>query len=102
MLMNESNLTGKQRRYLRGLGNQLQPVVWVGLKGVNEGVRAAIANAFEHADLIKIKLQEGFDGERHQVAEQLAHASAAELVQVLGKTILLYRKHPEKPKIELP
>ena len=100
--MSEKALTGKQRRYLRGLGNQLQPVVWVGVKGVNEGVRVAIANAFEHADLLKIKLQEGFAGERHEIAEQLARTSNAELVQVLGKTILLYRRHPEKPKIELP
>lgn len=100
--MTETNLTGKQRRYLRGLGNQLQPVVWVGVKGVNEGVRVAIASAFEHADLLKIKLQEGFAGDRHETAQQLAHASNAELVQVLGKTILLYRRHAEKPKIELP
>ncbi|MEK7729627.1 MAG: ribosome assembly RNA-binding protein YhbY [candidate division KSB1 bacterium] len=100
--MSETSLTGKQRRYLRGLGNQLQPVVWVGVKGVNEGVRTALENAFAHADVIKIKLQEGFSGDRHEVAEQLAHASKAELVQVLGKTILLYRRHAEKPKLELP
>ncbi len=100
--MNETSLTGKQRRYLRGLGNQLQPVVWVGLKGVNEGVQAALENAFTYADLLKVKLQEGFDGGRHEVAEQLARAAKAELVQVLGKTILLYRRHAEKLKIELP
>lgn len=100
--MSEKNLSGKQRRYLRGLGNQLQPVVWVGLKGVNEGVLAALESAFNNADLLKIKLQEGFAGDRHEVAEQLARASKAELVQVLGKTILLYRRHPENPTIELP
>ncbi len=100
--MSETSLTGKQRRYLRGLGNQLQPVVWVGLKGVNEGVLTAITSAFENADLLKIKLQEGFAGDRHEIAEQLARATKSELVQVLGKTILLYRCHVEKPKIELP
>lgn len=100
--MNETSLTGKQRRYLRGLGNQLEPVVSVGLKGVNEGVVAAMESAFNSADLLKIRLQEGFTGNRHEAAEKLAHAAKAELVQVLGKTILLYRKHPEKPKIELP
>lgn len=100
--MNETALTGKQRRFLRGLGNQLQPIVWVGVKGVNEGVVTAITSAFENADLLKIKLQEGFDGDRHEVAEQLARATKSELVQVLGKTILLYRRHGEKPKLELP
>ncbi len=100
--MNENNLTGKQRRYLRGLGNQLQPVVSVGLKGVNASVVAAMESAFNSADLLKIRLQEGFAGNRHEAAEKLAHAAHAELVQVLGKTILLYRKHPEKPKLELP
>lgn len=100
--MNETTLTGKQRRYLRGLGNQLQPVVWVGVKGMNEGVWTAITSAFENADLLKIKLQEGFSGDRHEVAERLARATKSELVQVLGKTILLYRRNEEKPKLELP
>ncbi len=96
------SLSGKQRRYLRGLGNRLRAVVSVGLKGVNESVLRAITQAFDRADLIKIKLQEGFAGDRHETAEQLARAAEAEVAQVLGKTILLYRRHPEKPKIELP
>ena len=100
--MSETALTGKQRRYLRGLGNQLQPVLWVGVKGVNEGVLTAIKSAFSGADLLKIKLQEGFSGDRHEAAEQLARATKSELVQVLGKTILLYRRNEEQPKIELP
>ena len=100
--MQPTPLTGKQRRYLRGLGNVLKPVVFIGQKAITEAVLQSIDEAFNTSELIKLKLQEGYSGDRHQVAEELAAATSAHLVQVLGKTILLYRRHPDKPRIELP
>ncbi len=95
-------LTGKQRRYLRALGNELKPVVMVGHNGLAEPVLRALAEAFHQAELVKVKLQEGFVGDRFEVAEELAQCVSAQLVQVLGKTVLLYRRHLEKPRIILP
>ncbi|MDZ7267452.1 MAG: ribosome assembly RNA-binding protein YhbY [candidate division KSB1 bacterium] len=95
-------LTGKQRRYLRALGNDLKPVVMVGRCGLAEPVLRALAEAFHQAELVKVKLQEGFLGDRFEVAEELAKSVSAQLVQVLGRTILLYRRHLEKPRITLP
>lgn len=97
-----TGLTGKQRRYLRGLGNELAPVVMIGRHGLSDTVLRTLADAFNNAELVKIKLQDGFDGVRYEVAEELATTVSAQLVQVLGKTILLYRRHLEKPKIVLP
>lgn len=95
-------LTGKQRRYLRGLGNELTPVVMIGRNGLSGTVLRTLADAFNNAELVKVKLQDGFDGVRYDVAEELAKNVSAQLVHVLGKTILLYRRHLEKPKIILP
>ncbi|MCL4708274.1 ribosome assembly RNA-binding protein YhbY [bacterium] len=95
-------LTGKQRRYLRGLGNELTPVVMIGRNGLSDTVLRTLAEAFNNAELVKVKLQDGFDGVRYDVAEELAKNVSAQLVHVLGKTILLYRRHLEKPKIILP
>ncbi|MDQ7053440.1 MAG: ribosome assembly RNA-binding protein YhbY [candidate division KSB1 bacterium] len=95
-------LTGKQRRFLRGLGNSLKPIVFVGQQGVTDAVIEAIEMAFNAHELVKIKLQQNVLEDRQAVAEQLARATRSHLVQVLGRTILLFRRHAEKPKIELP
>ena len=94
-------MNGKARRHLRGLGHHLDPIVRVGQGGITEGViRAAKAALLDH-ELIKVRVREAPDHQK-VVAAQLAEACGAEVVQVLGKTFLLYQAHPEEPKIELP
>jgi len=94
-------LTGKQKRHLRGLGHELNPVVHIGQQGLDERVIAAISNAIDAHELVKIKLLDSFSGDRHETAEALAVKTQTELVQVLGKTILLY-KAAKKPGIQFP
>jgi RNA-binding protein len=94
-------LTGKQRRTLRALGHHLKPVVQVGQDDLTEGVIGAVDAQLAVHELIKIKVGESASTPRHEAAEQLAEKTDSELVQVLGRTVLLYRRHPEKPKIEL-
>ncbi|MCW8858109.1 MAG: ribosome assembly RNA-binding protein YhbY [Deltaproteobacteria bacterium] len=95
------SLTGKQARYLRGLGHHLKPVVMIGKEEVNAAVIAATDEALEIHELIKIKLQEGCPGDRKSVAAELAKVTKSSVAQVLGKNILLYRMSQEK-KITLP
>jgi RNA-binding protein len=95
-------LTGKQRRYLRGLGHELKPVVQVGKEGIAEGVVKAVDQALADHELIKIKLGDGNDLDRHDAADQLAAATKSEVAQVLGNTVLLFRAHPDDPQISLP
>lgn len=94
-------LNGKQKRYLRGLGHDLKAVVRVGKNECNAALAEETAAALATHELIKIKLLESCLMNRHEVAETLSRAADAEVAQVLGRTILLYRQG-EKPKIELP
>jgi RNA-binding protein len=91
-------LTGKQKRQLRGLGHNLKPVIMVGKGEVNEGLISETATALAAHELIKVKLLESCAMDRHEVAESLADACGADVAQILGKTILLYRP-AEEPKL---
>jgi RNA-binding protein len=95
-------LSGKQRRHLRGLGHHLDAVVQVGKDGLTEGIVSALDVALEQHELIKVRLLESVGGDRHGVAAGLAEAGNAELVQVLGRTLLLYRARKQDPKIKIP
>lgn len=92
-------LTGKERRQLRALGHNLSPVVQVGQGGVTRGVISAVHQALEDHELVKVKLGESPE-DRHDVADALAQATKSEVAQVLGKTILLFRKRARKSKFE--
>jgi RNA-binding protein len=94
-------LTGKQKRFLRGLGHSLAPVVMVGKGDVTEGLVAETDAALAAHELIKVKILESCLLDRHDVAEELAKATGSDVAQVLGRTFLLYRKG-EKAKLELP
>jgi RNA-binding protein len=95
-------LNGKQRRFLRALGHHLEPVVQVGKDGISEGLVAALDSALHTHELIKVKLGEAVGADRRVIAAALAESCVAELVQVLGRTLLLYRRRPDDPAIELP
>jgi RNA-binding protein len=95
-------LSGKQRRHLRGLGHHLEAVVQVGKDGLTEGIVGALDVALETHELIKVRLLESVGGDRQGVAAGLAEAGNAELVQVLGRTLLLYRARKKDPKIKIP
>lgn len=94
-------LTGKQNRYLRGLGHHLKPVVMIGKEEVNAAILAAAEEALEMHELIKVKLQEGCLSDRKDVAAALSEVTGATVAQILGKSILLYRPNDEQ-KIKLP
>jgi RNA-binding protein len=95
-------LTGKQRRHLRALGHGLDPVVRVGKGGITDGLVAAVSQALEDHELIKVKVLEESPQDRKQTAGQIAERCDACEVQVLGRNVLLYRPHPKEPKIVLP
>lgn len=95
-------LSGKQRRHLRALGHALHPIVQVGRDGIDEGLIAALDRALLDHELVKIKLGEHAELDRHEAAATLAQRTRSEVAQVLGYTVLLYRAHPDEPEIELP
>ena len=95
-------LSGKQRRYLRALGHELRSIVQVGRDGVDDGLVAAVDRALTDHELVKIKVAEAANLDRHDAAADLAARTRSEVAQVLGNTVLLYRAHPEEPEISLP
>ncbi|MGE0787319.1 MAG: ribosome assembly RNA-binding protein YhbY [Sandaracinaceae bacterium] len=97
-----TELSGPARRHLRALAHHLDPVVHVGKNGVNEAVSRATQAALLDHELVKVRLPQGEREERRALADALAGATGAAEVQLLGRVLLLYRRHPQKPKIKLP
>lgn len=95
-------LSGKQKRYLRGLAHHLNPVVYAGKEGVSEAVERKVTQELEHHELIKVKLGDGCLDDRDEAAAQLATYANAAVVQTIGKTIILYRRRRQEPTIVLP
>jgi RNA-binding protein len=94
-------LTGKQVRFLRGLGHHLNPIVMVGKEDVSPKVLVSIEEALQIHELIKIRIQDGCMLDRKEVAAIISKETSAAIVQILGKTLIFYRAGDEK-KIELP
>jgi RNA-binding protein len=90
---------GRLRKALRGAGHHLAPVVQVGKKGVTEAVLRQVAQALLDHELIKVKVGTESPSDRFEAAERLGEKGAS-VAQILGRTILLYKKHPKKPRFE--
>lgn len=95
-------LTGKQRHHLRGLGHALNPIVQVGKGGLDDGLIKAVDQALADHELIKIKVGDSAELDRHAAAEEIAAQTHSEVAQVIGNVVLLYRANPEDPTITLP
>ncbi|MBS8264984.1 ribosome assembly RNA-binding protein YhbY [Mesobacillus boroniphilus] len=95
-------LTGKQKRFLRSKAHHLTPIFQVGKGGVNENMIKQIADVLEARELIKVSILQNCDEDRDTVAEQLSRGAKAELVQVIGNTIVLYKESRENKQLVLP
>jgi RNA-binding protein len=80
----------------------LDPVVMIGKLGLTAAVVAATKGALLAHELVKVKLPQLGADERRSLAQALAEATGSEVAQVLGRTALLYKRHPKKPTIVLP
>ncbi len=92
-------ITGRQKKHLRALGHHLNPVVYIGKEGITKTVLKAIDDAITAHELIKVKLGQNCPLAKKEAAEELALQSGAALVQLIGKTILLYLPNPELPAL---
>lgn len=95
-------ISSKQRAYLRGLANQLSPIMQIGKGGISENVVRQIDEALEAKELIKIHLLESAFMDTRAAADELASLCGAEGVSAIGSKIVLYRESVNKKKIELP
>lgn len=95
------SLTGKQRKYLRGLAHHLKPVIMIGNAGVTEAVFEEITQALAHHELIKIKLRVGERQDRRAALENICEHTNSEAVQEIGQVAVLF-KPSDEPKISIP
>ena len=92
--------SSKLRRTLRAAGHHLSPVVQVGKDGVTEAVLRQLDEQLLAHELVKVRIGTESPEDRFEAAERFGAEAGAQIAQILGRTVLVYRKHPEKPKFE--
>lgn len=93
-------LSNAQKKFLRKLGHSLSPVVYIGKEGLSETVVAAIDEALDHHELIKIKIINTEKISKQEAADKVPELSGSQLVQLIGKTLLVYRRNKNKKRDE--
>jgi RNA-binding protein len=97
------SLTSKQRAHLRKLAHGLKPVVFVGTDGVTETLLDSVVDAFNTREVLKVKVQESAPLNAREASGQITAAlENVHSVRTIGRTVVLYRPHPENPEIRLP
>ena len=95
-------LSERQRRYLRGLGHALNPVLLIGQHGMTPAVVAEAKRALHDHELIKVKFRGAERGARDTGLTELATATDSVLIQRIGHTALYYKRRNEGPGIVIP
>jgi len=95
-------LTGKQRSYLRGKANSLDPYVHIGKEGLNESVYEKIDEVLDDHELVKIRILDNSLEDINEVVNDVCEQLGAERVQVIGNVFIIFRRNMEEPKYNLP
>jgi RNA-binding protein len=91
-------LSGKQKRFLRSLGQRMDVTVSIGKAGLSEAVVAHLRRALAEHELIKVRLgEENIGADRKNAAAELEKATAAVCVGIVGRTVLLFAPNKEQP-----
>ncbi|MGL9741458.1 ribosome assembly RNA-binding protein YhbY [Enterococcus sp. DIV1368c] len=85
------SLRGKQKRFLRSQAHHFQPIFQIGKGGINEAMIVQIEEALEKRELIKVSLLQNTDEIAEDVAQVLEQAIACEVVQIIGRVLVLYK-----------
>lgn len=95
-------LSGKQKKYLRKQSNRIKPILQVGKGGINHNLIVQVKDALEAREIIKISILQNNADDKNEVAEEISAKADAEIVQIIGSTIILYKESSENKEIELP
>ena len=96
-------LTSKQRAYLKSLAMELDPIILLGKASLTTEKEKNVDEALAKRELVKVGVLKNCDDDPREIAETLAEHTRSEVVQVIGKKIVLYRQGKDKNrKIELP
>lgn len=95
-------LTGKQKRHLRSLAHHEKAIFQVGKSGVGHNMIDQLNDALEKRELIKVAILQNCMEDKEDVAEQIKEGTGAEIVQIIGSNIVLYKESVENKQINLP
>lgn len=95
-------MTSKQRAYLKSLAMKIDPIMQIGKATVTPELTKAVDDALEARELIKLHVLKNCFADTKDIAALLAERTHSEVVQVIGKKIVLYRESTNKKRIELP
>lgn len=95
-------LTGKQKRFLRAKAHHEKPIFQVGKSGVTENLIKQLTDVLEKRELIKVSVLQNCLENKNDVAEAIAKATNAAIVQIIGNNIVLYKESKENKEIVLP
>lgn len=95
-------MTSKQRAYLKSLAMTIEPVIHVGKSSVTPELITSVEEAIEKRELIKLAVLKNCMDDPKEIANMIAERTHSQVVQVIGKKIVLYRRKKEKSKIVLP
>ncbi len=95
-------MTSKQRAYLKSLASTMDPLFQIGKGSVTPEVTEAISEAFNNRELLKIAVLKNCMDDPRAIAEMVAERTRSQVVQVIGKKIVLYKPDKKNPKIILP
>jgi RNA-binding protein len=95
-------MTTKQRAYLKGLAMTIEPIYQIGKSALTPEITEGVSEALEARELIKISILKNCMDDPKELAQILSERTHSEVVQVIGKKIVLYRESKEKKKIVLP
>lgn len=101
-MQEEVNMTSKQRAYLKSLASSLDPIFQVGKSSLTPQVTEAIGEAFHTKELIKVAVLKNCMDDPREIAEVVAERTHSQVVQVIGKKIVLYKPDKDNPRIQLP
>ncbi|MED5241806.1 MAG: ribosome assembly RNA-binding protein YhbY [SAR324 cluster bacterium] len=93
-------MTGRQKRHLRALAHPLKPIVNLGKQGLSRETRREIESQLLDHELIKCKVLDSCPLSKKECAEEISTMKEIEVVQIIGKTLILFSPHPEDPKIK--
>lgn len=95
-------MTSKQRAYLKGLAMRIEPIFQIGKYGLTPEVTEAVHESFHTRELVKIAVLKNCMEDPKQIADMVAERTGSQVVQVIGKKIVLYKESKDHKKIELP
>ena len=94
-------MNSKKRAFLKKKAHNLEPIVRIGKDGLNQNIIQSILDAIASRELIKVKILQNCETKKEEIYEQLLQETRFHVVDMIGRTIIIFKENKEKPVISL-